>query len=134
MGLALFALSALSQPIHTLAQWLHPRRCTPAHSPAHAARTPGVRHEGLSSCAVASIVPEVAGSASGSTGCQPAARMHSASCATTGPGAASRRGTRRPVRVLHPASRSEVGRMVISGRMADVCAELERMAACETCH
>ncbi len=28
-------------------------------------------------------------------------------------------------------SRSHVGRMVISGRMADVCAELDRLAACE---
>jgi len=26
------------------------------------------------------------------------------------------------------------GRMVIAGRMADVCAELERMAACEQRH
>lgn len=39
----------------------------------------------------------------------------------------------RPLRVLHvvdPAARG-VGRMVISGRMVDVCAELERLAACE---
>jgi hypothetical protein len=26
---------------------------------------------------------------------------------------------------------AQVGRMVISGRMADVCAELDRLAACE---
>lgn len=42
----------------------------------------------------------------------------------------------RPLRVLHvvdPAARG-VGRMVISGRMADVCAELERLAACEARH
>ncbi|WP_296469662.1 hypothetical protein [Rhodoferax sp.] len=39
----------------------------------------------------------------------------------------------RVVRVLESGqSRSEVGRMVISGRMADVCAELDRLAACET--
>jgi len=43
--------------------------------------------------------------------------------------------TLRPVRVLrvvdatHP--RSTAGRMVISGRMADVCAELDRLAALE---
>ncbi|MBX9816655.1 MAG: hypothetical protein K2X79_01440 [Burkholderiaceae bacterium] len=38
----------------------------------------------------------------------------------------------RVVRVLESGqSRSEVGRMVISGRMADVCAELDRLAACE---
>lgn len=28
-------------------------------------------------------------------------------------------------------TRASVGRMVISGRMADVCAELDRLAACE---
>ena len=39
----------------------------------------------------------------------------------------------RVVRVLEPmASRSTAGRMVISGRMADVCAELERLAAQES--
>lgn len=43
---------------------------------------------------------------------------------------------RRPLRVVRVMeagqSRSQVGRMVISGRMADVCAELDRLAACET--
>jgi hypothetical protein len=29
---------------------------------------------------------------------------------------------------------SQVGRMVISGRMADVCAELDRLAAFERAH
>ncbi len=41
----------------------------------------------------------------------------------------------RPVRVLRVAEagqpRASVGRMVISGRMADVCAELDRLAAYE---
>ena len=38
----------------------------------------------------------------------------------------------RVVRVLESGQpRSDVGRMVISGRMADVCAELDRLAACE---
>ncbi len=43
----------------------------------------------------------------------------------------------RPLRVLHvvdPAGGGGSGRMVISGRMADVCAELERLAACEARH
>jgi len=36
------------------------------------------------------------------------------------------------VRVLEPsAPRAVAGRMVISGRMADVCAELDRLAALE---
>ena len=38
----------------------------------------------------------------------------------------------RVVRVVEPQqARSEAGRMVISGRMADVCAELDRLAALE---
>ena len=38
----------------------------------------------------------------------------------------------RVVRVLEPsASRAVAGRMVISGRLADVCAELDRLAALE---
>ena len=42
----------------------------------------------------------------------------------------------RPLRVVRVVEagqhRSSVGRMVISGRMADVCAELDRLAARET--
>jgi hypothetical protein len=39
----------------------------------------------------------------------------------------------RVVRVLEPsASRAVAGRMVISGRLADVCAELDRLAAQES--
>ena len=42
----------------------------------------------------------------------------------------------RPLRVLHvvdaDAPATCLGRMVISGRMADVCAELDRLAASET--
>ena len=38
----------------------------------------------------------------------------------------------RVVRVVEPGqARASVGRMVISGRMADVCAELDRLAARE---
>jgi hypothetical protein len=38
----------------------------------------------------------------------------------------------RVVRVVESGqTRTSVGRMVISGRMADVCAELDRLAACE---
>ena len=38
----------------------------------------------------------------------------------------------RVVRVLEAGQgRNTVGRMLISGRMADVCAELDRLAACE---
>jgi len=38
----------------------------------------------------------------------------------------------RIVRVMEAGQTpAQVGRMVISGRMADVCAELDRLAACE---
>ena len=47
----------------------------------------------------------------------------------------ARQGTARPaLKVLHVVDQgmpSSVGRMVISGRMADVCAELDRLAARE---
>ena len=48
--------------------------------------------------------------------------------------------TRRPMplrvsRVMEPShQRSQAGRMVISGRMADVCAELDRLAELENRH
>ncbi len=41
----------------------------------------------------------------------------------------------KPLRVVHVVehgqSTKHAGRMIISGRMADVCAELDRLAACE---
>jgi hypothetical protein len=37
----------------------------------------------------------------------------------------------RVVRVVEPSATASAGRMVISGRMAEVCAELERLAALE---
>lgn len=49
--------------------------------------------------------------------------------------ASSRLQVRRPLRVVRVMEsgqpRAHVGRMVISGRMADVCAELDRLAARE---
>jgi hypothetical protein len=42
----------------------------------------------------------------------------------------------RPLRVVRVMeanqARSQTGRLVISGRLADVCAELDRLAACES--
>lgn len=40
-------------------------------------------------------------------------------------------GSLRPTKVLRRVSDSGTGRLVIAGRMADVCAELDRMAASE---
>ena len=52
-------------------------------------------------------------------------------------GSAARSSAKRPQRPLRVVqvvdggqSRQSAGRMVISGRMADVCAELDRLAAC----
>ena len=144
MGLALFAFSALSQPFHAFAHWFHPGRDTHEQSPEHPAPTFCGRRDELLTCGLTGIAEQsrppiqeqsvTAGTtvlAASIARRHTAARLHSAPFGTTGPGAASL-GKRSPVRVLHPASRSEVGRMVIAGRMADVCAELERMAACET--
>jgi hypothetical protein len=50
----------------------------------------------------------------------------------SGPAPHAARAPLRVVRVLEPtAPRSTAGRMVISGRLADVCAELDRLAALE---
>ena len=52
------------------------------------------------------------------------------------PDNANRGQVRRPLRVVRAAeplrAPASAGRMVISGRMADVCAELDRLAALET--
>lgn len=57
---------------------------------------------------------------------------------TTGVSSAADAGALRPLRVLRVFEAgqkpSQVGRMVISGRMADVCAELDRLAAFERPH
>jgi hypothetical protein len=60
-----------------------------------------------------------------------------ASCAVPAgaEGSFSIKTTAKPLRVVRVVetgqARTSVGRMVISGRMADVCAELDRLAACE---
>jgi hypothetical protein len=51
------------------------------------------------------------------------------------PNVPARRNAHRPLRTLRVMevgqAPEQVGRMVISGRMADVCAELDRLVACE---
>ncbi|WP_374670245.1 hypothetical protein [Acidovorax temperans] len=44
---------------------------------------------------------------------------------------ASSKQTLKPLRIVHSRGGKDGGRLVISGRMADVCAELDRMAARE---
>jgi hypothetical protein len=51
------------------------------------------------------------------------------------PNRPARRNAHRPLRTVRVMESGQtpgqVGRMVMSGRMADVCAELDRMVACE---
>jgi hypothetical protein len=65
----------------------------------------------------------------------PQAEAPARSCAGAPPASRGREHALKPlrvVRVLEPsAPRSTAGRMVISGRLADVCAELDRLAALE---
>lgn len=103
MATAFLPLAHLLAPLQALAAWFAPR-------PAPAASTPA----------------------------RPAATRRPARVAARAPGAcasAPRRPVQHPlrvVRVLEPsAPRAVAGRMVISGRLADVCAELDRLAALE---
>ena len=71
-----------------------------------------------------------------STSCSGSSRSESPShLRPTAPVSQPRLQVRRPLRVLRVVEsgqpRAHVGRMVISGRMADVCAELDRLAARE---
>ena len=142
MRLAFSTFSALSQSFSALAHWLHPSRGELLSSAAApTASTASVCSQGPLPGAVSGIagrskptLRQLASVGMSVPRSHITHRVHSATSGTFAPGASSHRNARRPVRVLHPAARSEVGRMVIAGRMADVCAELERMAACDTWH
>ncbi len=122
MGIASFSqspvVSVFLAPLHTLAAWLVP---APANSrqfavPANAPRSP---HQ------LALPFAWAAGGAKRGRTHAHGAKLPSAACAedTATPGRL------KVVRVVDAAvSPACAGRMVISGRMADVCAELERMA------
>ena len=66
------------------------------------------------------------------SGCGSAVRSHPPRAQACSP----RPAMRAPLRVLRVMEAgqapAQVGRMRISGRMADVCAELDRLAACES--
>jgi hypothetical protein len=107
MGIALFTASGLLAPLQSLVHWFMPPAIRTA------AAVPAGRHVRATDSAAA-------------TGIRPAR-----SCAPR-QALAARTRPLRVVRVIEsnrlPAS---AGRMVISGRMADVCAELDRLAAAE---
>ena len=102
MGTPLFAASVLFAPLQRLARWVRPD-----------ARAPGRQAVAPAACVA-----------------RPAAAVrlpvpaHAARTARTA--------RLRVVRVFEgPQAAAGAGRMVISGRMADVCAELDRLAALE---
>ena len=105
MGMTLFAVGALVAPLHELlGQWGR----TLLGRKAPAGNLPPALSGVAARCAAVRAVP---------------------------PGHGHRRPSRplRVVRVAEPSrAPASAGRMVISGRMADVCAELDRLAALET--
>jgi hypothetical protein len=61
-----------------------------------------------------------------------AGRSHSTGRIGTNAFRAAQRRPLRVVRIMEAGQTpAQVGRMVMSGRMADICAELDRLAACE---
>ena len=160
MGIALFNLSTLSSPLGTLARWLQPGRClsvgsdagTPRNSPrsdnptpALGGRTEPVRpHHGPSGredvrplrgnwpFTVNPSAPSADTNArfnGGRSSCSPIRErlgQRSNAWKDARPDCTSTRVLQRATD-LHTGA----GRVVIAGRMADVCAELDRMAACE---
>ena len=106
MGITLLTFSGLFAPLQQLASWF-------AHSPVRIAQPTMVR--------VAQSPSLVRAGGRGRPSWRPAVR--SAPLA------------RRPLRVVRVVdgctTTAGAGRMVISGRMADVCAELERLAESE---
>ena len=105
MGITILSLQGLLAPLQSLVNWL--------------ART-ATQHQANS---VRRAMPVKPGAS------------RSSSSWTTLPGSCHKK-PRRPLRVVRVAEAGPApavaGRMVISGRMADVCAELDRLAALET--
>jgi len=104
MGIALFTFGRLLAPLRSLTDWL-------VHTP-NARRSTPQGQQPATHCAAIRACP----SWLGMPGC-------------------SRARPRRPLRVVRLVEASPApagaGRMFISGRMADVCAELDRLAALE---
>ena len=131
MGIALFAASALTRPLTVLHRWWGRRDATcPQHSNARAEASAQAaitaRPQNLSPQALRPApVPRTCASPVAARpvrtpepGHKPASRPPCTLPAASG-----------AIRVLRGH-----GRMVIAGRMADVCAELDRLAACELQH
>lgn len=121
MGIALFSAASLIESLQGVIGWLAPREPRPAsvHTSSEVWHHPArlrIRSVSAGRAADHALAP-----------LQP--------CATATRQVARNVRAQRPLRVLRvmdaSVSSSAVGRMVISGRMADVCAELDRLAALE---
>lgn len=127
MGIALFTAANLFSPLQEALAWLMPvstrdaalrktPSALPGHVPGHMPGFAGRRHAPPS-------LPTRWTAPSGAVATRPA-------CAPR-----PQRPQQRPLRVTRFVERSlapaGTGRLVISGRMADVCAELDRLAALE---
>ncbi|MBK9571428.1 MAG: hypothetical protein IPO43_01320 [Rhodoferax sp.] len=110
MNIASMTPPAMMAPLHSLLRWLLPTAVEPLAP--HAAST---RHRASTVAMAASPRPPWVTA-------RPAADQSNAT-------------SRRPLRVVRfleaGQTPAQVGRMVISGRMSDVCAELDRLAARE---
>jgi len=147
MAMALLTLSSLSQPVRALGRWLHrgfstgatpptgPRAPAPySHSHGSFADQPAfckrMDEAGVRLAPPARLrdgaLSRSLGGAVAANAAQYFAAPAAAAVRTQQP-----QSTGRTVRVLHRGDATGPCRLVISGRMADVCAELDRMAAHE---
>lgn len=139
MGIALFSAAKLVESLQGVIGWLVPREQgsvsannTPPevwHRPARSRGRGGHAVPYAGYMAPGGIATTHAAHATGH------ASAPLLPCATTTRQVARSGRTQRPLRVVRvvdaSVSSTLVGRMVISGRMADVCAELDRLAALE---
>lgn len=109
MNIASFAVPAIWPPLQGLLRWLTPGKSSTARHPtAPIAKLRPMAHNLMVS------------------------RSHSTGRVGTNFARTAQRRPLRVVRIMEAGQTpTQVGRMVISGRMADVCAELDRLAACE---
>jgi hypothetical protein len=112
MGIALLAIVDFWMPLQSLASRLMPVRRPHRRDPLdHGESSAGLRYVAV----------------------RPACTTRSSSAAASATAAAAPARPLRVVRVVdRQGSQRTGGRVVISGRMADVCAELDRLAALET--
>lgn len=107
MNIALIAAPGIWEPLQGLLRWLTPGRLTAADHPSR--NDAKARVIALNSMA---------------------RQRHATVCVGANSFRTAQRRPLRVVRILEAGqSPAQVGRMVISGRMADVCAELDRLAA-----